>query len=303
MYPTVHLFLIADISSPPNKPSMIPATAPPQLLPSPFTCTKPPPSIITQGAEAIVYRTHFLTPERPCALKYRPVKSWRHPTLDARLTKHRILSEARILVKCRREGVVVPGVLSLDWDGGSVDGKDGRRSGGWMMMEWIEGDTVRNVLDKWPKTQLRDHSNDVDQIREGEQATELMKKIGRSIGRLHEIGIVHGDLTPSNLMLCPSGHPNSPSNGNAGAVRPPTSSLRGEVVLIDFGLATQSLQDEDKAVDLYVLERAFGSTHPTAENLFQEILRAYGVSYKGAQVVLKRLEDVRMRGRKRNMLG
>ena len=80
-------------------------------------------------------------------------------------------------------------------------------------------------------------------------------------------------------------------------------SLQGDIVLIDFGLAAQSLQDEDKAVDLYVLERAFGSTHPEAEEGFQEVLRVYGESYKGAKVVLKRLEDVRMRGRKRSMLG
>lgn len=78
---------------------------------------------------------------------------------------------------------------------------------------------------------------------------------------------------------------------------------RGEVVLIDFGLAAQSIQDEDKAVDLYVLERAFGSTHPEAEDEFKEVLRAYGESYKGAKVVLKRLEEVRMRGRKRSMIG
>ncbi len=79
--------------------------------------------------------------------------------------------------------------------------------------------------------------------------------------------------------------------------------LKGEIVLIDFGLAGQSLQDEDKAVDLYVLERAFGSTHPDVEEGFQEVLKAYGESYRGAKVVLKKLEDVRMRGRKRSMLG
>lgn len=79
--------------------------------------------------------------------------------------------------------------------------------------------------------------------------------------------------------------------------------LEGEIVLIDFGLSAQSVQDEDKAVDLYVLERAFGSTHPEAEGLFREVLRAYGESYKGAGVVLKKLEEVRMRGRKRSMLG
>lgn len=42
-------------------------------------------------------------------------------------------------------------------------------------------------------------------------------------------------------------------------------------MLIDFGLAGQSVHDEDRAVDLYVLERAFGSTHPRTEPLFEEV--------------------------------
>lgn len=79
--------------------------------------------------------------------------------------------------------------------------------------------------------------------------------------------------------------------------------MEGDVVLIDFGLASQSLQDEDRAVDLYVLERAFGSTHPRTEPLFTEVLSGYKESYKGASSALKRLEEVRMRGRKRSMIG
>jgi hypothetical protein len=38
-------------------------------------------------------------------------------------------------------------------------------------------------------------------------------------------------------------------------------------VLIDFGLSMISTMIDDKAVDLYVLERAFISTHPGSENL------------------------------------
>ena len=75
------------------------------------------PQIITQGAEALVYRTTFLAPSQPAILKYRPPKPYRHPTLDRRLTKQRILAEARTLVRLRREGVQVPGVLACDWDG------------------------------------------------------------------------------------------------------------------------------------------------------------------------------------------
>jgi TP53 regulating kinase-like protein len=79
--------------------------------------------------------------------------------------------------------------------------------------------------------------------------------------------------------------------------------LGGEVVLIDFGLASQSSTDEDRAVDLYVLERAFGSTHPRAEPLFDDILDAYRAQFKQAAVVLRKLDDVRLRGRKRTMIG
>lgn len=77
------------------------------------------PQIITQGAEALVYRTSFLSPATPAILKHRPAKPYRHPTLDRRLTKQRILAEARTLVRLRREGVQVPGVLACDWDGES----------------------------------------------------------------------------------------------------------------------------------------------------------------------------------------
>ncbi|MCJ1398549.1 serine/threonine-protein kinase bud32 [Xylographa trunciseda] len=294
------LIVSPDLSSRPSTPL--------SLLPSPFNYLEDPPRLVTQGAEAIVYRTHFLTSAHPCALKYRPSKSWRHPILDVRLTRHRILSEARTLVRCRREGVSVPGVLGLDWEGGEVGGPTGRRSGGWMMMEWIEGDTVRNAFNRWLKERsvsVKDGSEQPDspKVPFEEDAIKLMKRIGNAVGRLHNIGVVHGDLTTSNLMLRNTKVQEAHKNGSLSPATVADTSLDGDIVLIDFGLATQSVQEEDKAVDLYVLERAFGSTHPTAEKLFDDVLEAYGLSYKGASVVLKRLEEVRMRGRKRSMLG
>ena len=207
-------------------------------------------------------------------------------------------------MRCRREGVSVPGVLGVEWEGAVTEaGAGAKRSGGWMMMEWVEGETVRRVLDRWLKDGLRVGEGDGGQ---GE-LKGLMGKVGRAVGRMHQIGVVHGDLTTSNLMLRPPLERTTAviSNGDGPSIeggrgRP---SLEGDIVLIDFGLSAQSVQDEDKAVDLYVLERAFGSTHPKAEGLFKEVLRAYGESFKGAAVVLKRLEEVRMRGRKRSMLG
>jgi TP53 regulating kinase-like protein len=74
-------------------------------------------TLVTQGAEGLLFRTTFLSSETPCALKVRPRKAYRHPTLDVRLTRQRILAEARVLVRCAREGVKVPGVLGADLDG------------------------------------------------------------------------------------------------------------------------------------------------------------------------------------------
>ena len=64
--------------------------------------------------------------------------------------------------------------------------------------------------------------------------------MGKTINKVHDLGIIHGDLTTSNMII---------RNDK-------------QIVLIDFGLSYYKDSAEDKAVDLYVLERAFKSTHP-----------------------------------------
>lgn len=232
-------------------------------LPSPFDTSNDEMQLVTQGAEALLFKTALLDPNNFAAVKIRPVKAWRHPTLDKKLSRQRILAEARVLNKCRKEGVSVPAVLSMDWEKG------------WMASEWIDGMTVKEAI------RSRDTADDA--------ALEiLLQKIGAAVGKLHGIGVIHGDLTTSNMMI---------RSGSDSGER------SEEIVLIDFGLATQAVQEEDRAVDLYVLERAFGSTHPREEDKFQTMLEAYATTFKGAKSTLRRLEDVRMRGRKKSMIG
>ena len=279
-------------------------------LPPNFQRSNPAPILCYQGAEAFLYKTVFPTvplsnppiadveqtsQSLPCFsafLKYRPAKQYRHPILDAKLTRHRVLAEARVLVKLKKEGVPVPTVYSLDWESG------------WMLGEWIEGEVIRTVLDRevplWLEVGEETDGSSNEEMRLRKQALlSLMSRIGAAVGRMHGAGVVHGDLTTSNLMLEQSSRRPSKEVVAGGS----TSKMLGEVVLIDFGLAAQSLHDEDRAVDLYVLERAFGSTHPRTESLFEEVLKAYGQSYKAANVTLKRLEEVRMRGRKKIAIG
>ncbi|KAF2759011.1 Serine/threonine-protein kinase BUD32, partial [Pseudovirgaria hyperparasitica] len=236
--------------------------------------------LLTQGAEALVYRTTHPTPSQPAILKHRPAKPYRHPILDARLSRFRLLSEARMLLKAARAGICVPGVRAADWDAG------------WLVLEDVGSWTVRRVL--------REQDGKID---------AMLRRVGLEIAKLHRAGCVHGDLTTSNIMLRSQDAPPDSTSAHAtdtGAVveegKPP---LDAPIVLIDFGLAQSSIQHEDRAVDLYVLERAFAATHPIAEPLFKIVLEAYATlkGYSDAKAVLRRLEDVRMRGRKKSMLG
>ncbi|KAI1401888.1 tyrosine protein kinase [Hypoxylon fuscum] len=289
------------VEEPPPVPSSTAQKDEQHEFPLPAILTYPssaPPTLVTQGAEARLYQSTYLLPSIPSALKYRPPKPWRHPTLDARLTRHRILAEARILVKCRREGVPVPAVYAVD------------ESAGWLMMEWVGGAPARVGINEWLQRrkeaeEAKGHEGDAVPVtgdkEEDEELVALMRRIGSAVGRMHKVGIVHGDLTTSNMMLRPWEKGKEPSNGHTvseGGI------LDGDIIIIDFGLASQSTSDEDRAVDLYVLERAFASTHSRAEGLFSAVLEsAYKEAFKQAPIVIKKLEEVRMRGRKRSMIG
>lgn len=286
-------------------------------LPPPFNSSSTPLHLITQGAEGCLYKTTFLDSSTPAALKYRAPKPWRHPTLDKRLTRGRVLAEARVLVKCNKAGVAVPEVLGLGVDEG------------WVAMSWIEGASVKAVL--WGRpgarglgsrrvqgaAQIGSGDREIETGQENQKDEEkevkvLLRKIGTAVGTLHAVGAVHGDLTTSNMILRPanttkSGLNNTKPDANIDNPAAPLKSLKeamdGDIVLIDFGLASQTVQEEDRAVDLYVLERAFASTHPREEALFGVVLEGYATSFSGAKIVLRKLEDVRMRGRKRSMIG
>ncbi|CAG8628534.1 578_t:CDS:2 [Paraglomus occultum] len=113
-------------------------------------------------------------------------------------------------------------------------------------MEYIEGKTVNDLLADGSKITA-------------EESDELARKIGEALAKMHAAEMIHGDLTTSNLLI-----------------RDANNSL----AIIDFGLSfITTCSIEDKAVDLYVLERTFLSTHPHAHHLFLTMLKVYGESY------------------------
>ena len=103
---------------------------------------------------------------------------------------------------------------------------------------------------------------------------DLAESIGKNIATLHSNDIVHGDLTTSNMIL------------------------KDKIYFIDFGLSMFSDKVEDKAVDLFLLDRALATTHSELyPEIYEKIIKSYVNNYDEAQEVLARLERVHKRGR------
>jgi len=108
-------------------------------------------------------------------------------------------------------------------------------------------------------------------------ACKRLQILGSIVARLHAAGMTHGDLTTSNVI-----------------VQADTEQL----VLIDFGLGQFTQEVEARGVDLHLLEEALASTEERAEKLLGAFLAGYG-GWNGAAAAMRRLEDIRARGRYR----
>lgn len=163
--------------------------------------------------------------------KERLSKNYRHPELDARLLKSRMLQEVRCMRKLapysynqNEKGVLrVPAVMG-------VVGKNT------LLMEYIEkGQTIRDLL--------------LNADCQEKMVTNLGILMGRAIGEMHSAHVIHGDLTTANMLISINKDETDKENEQS-------------VCLIDFGLAQVSVMAEDRAVDLIVLERAIVALHP-----------------------------------------
>ena len=259
-------------------------------------------TLLCQGAEAKVWKL-VGNGGQPWICKERFSKAYRHPALDERLTKTRCRSEAKILEKCskRSDEIRVPKVVRVDPP--------------LLFMECLEGQTLKEYLKKLPLSPK--DSIDLNELSESEQQVRttkfadaidsIAKAVGKNVGALHNLSIVHGDLTTANMLLLGERNIEEEKQQQEISIR---------LALIDFGLAKLAANTEEQAVDLYVLERALQSTHPELpESFFSTLLESYSIttaksqlssssgSKKRSQSTLQRLEQVRLRGRKRECFG
>ena len=161
------------------------------------------------------------------------------------------------------------------------------------------------LTQRWTVKTFLTGLNATDEGGAGSEAHQrLAMEIGSAVAKMHDAEVVHGDLTTSNMMLR-DGAEQRVVSGVFSASFPSALYDSLAQVIIDFGLASSQPLPEDKAVDLYVLERAMLSSHPKSQPLITAIMQAYEAasSPKKSAQTMERLAQVRMRGRKRTAFG
>lgn len=228
-----------------------------------------------QGAESRLY--FGLHSNNRCVIKHRFSKKYRHPLLDKKLTKERTKRERRMIEKIHAKSKELSEYMpKVVWsDEGTI-----------LMTEIMNCETVFDYIE-------RDQS----------KALTIASLIGQCIAQLHNIGIIHGDLTTLNLLLVP--RIRCTDDNPSKKIKPDSIHESHIVIPIDFGLSTGSYHYEERAVDLYVLERALLSTHFSDITFFNSMLDSYIDSIdeklcepSGKHRIIDRLKEVRARGRK-----
>jgi len=168
--------------------------------------------------------------------KVRKPKRYRNKKLDDIIRKNRTKTEAKIISLARRNGIPTPIILDID--------------GEKIVMERVKGKSVKDVMSE-----------------------EVSREIGKLVAKMHRAGIIHGDITPMNMILY----------GN-------------RIYFVDFGLSFIDERIEPKGVDLHVYFESLKASFDNWEELKQAFIEGY-MDYDKAEDVIKRAEEIELRGR------
>lgn len=200
-----------------------------------------PDDIKDKGAEADIIECRWDNNE--AIIKHRVKKNYRIDNLDNKLRLERTKEEARLLSDCKKHGVKTPYIYSID-----LNKKQ-------LVLEKIDAPDLHDVI-----------CNTADM----ESMKPLFKNIGCMVSKMHNGGIIHGDLTTANILIKES-----------------------TPVFIDFGLGKYSDLTEDYGTDLLVFKKSLTTIIPeNSEKLFESFLEGYG-----NKNVIKKIEEIEKRGR------
>ena len=204
--------------------------------------------LIKRGAEADLYLEELYGIR--VIRKMRKVKEYRLPSLDQSIRHERTGHEAQVMHDAKLAGVPTPTIYMIDFATTTI------------IMEYIEGTRIKDALNTLTS----------------DERQRLCETLGYLIGRLHRKGIIHGDLTTSNIIL----------------------DKNGKIFFIDFGLAEYSEEVEKRGVDLLLMKRALQSTHYNYDrDCFNAIIDGYckEMGKEQAEQVVTRVSIIEKRGR------
>lgn len=202
--------------------------------------------LVYRGAEADIYSDWWAGEK--AIYKFRKPLPYRHPDLDAEIRAQRTVHEAEIMHDAKSAGVSTPCLFYVSQPESLI------------VMQEIQGPRLKAVLG-----------------RPGPDGTDLSAAFGASVGRLHKAGIMHGDLTTSNVLVDEAG-----------------------VHLIDFGLSVHSIRVEDHAVDLRLIKETLVGAHSEiATSVMTSFVKGYAseVGEARARAVGRKLSEIERRGR------
>ena len=201
-----------------------------------------------KGAEADLYQDLWYGLK--IVKKIRRPKAYRIPQLDFEIRRSRTIREAQMIHDAKLVGVSTPFIYWVDMEATTI------------IMQYIEGYRVKESLDSLSP----------------DDRGGLCERIGMMVGKLHSNGIIHGDLTTSNMIVA----------------------RNDSIVLIDFGLAEYSKELEKRGVDLLLLRRSLQATHYlSAKQCLNAIIIGYA-SVMGEKIVKdvkRKIREIIRRGR------
>lgn len=198
-------------------------------------------ALVSEGAEARIERVWF--DGQWSIKKTRFAKTYRHAELDQSIRTKRFQAEIRQLNRARAAGVRVPAILATDATNTSI------------VLERVKGKVLSRALDQ-PKTK------------------KFPAELAQAIAVLHGQGIVHGDLTTSNVLSSPKG-----------------------LVILDFGLSFFSHRIEDFATDLLNLKKTLFAHEKSARWFWPAFLKSYARAFERGNAVVRAVEKGDARGR------
>lgn len=204
--------------------------------------------LIKKGAEANLYLTDWHG--RKAVLKKRLPKEYRPRELDEHIRVYRTLHEPQLMHDAKEAGVPTPSIFLVDIKNTTI------------VMESIEGEQIKLLLNNIGEDERR----------------SLCFRIGQLIAKLHKKGVIHGDLTTSNMIL----------------------DSHGDIFFVDFGLGDKSEELEAKGVDVHLMKRALESTHYRfAKECCQSVINGYSSvsGIKELKRVLEKVKEIERRGR------